>query len=91
MFHTRRTAFVFMLLLYNQEIGHNAITVVGVVVVEVAVGVDIPEVRGVAEIRRTQPPISRTQMVLEGILYISLRPPLVALLNGLKQAKGLIE
>lgn len=35
----------------------HAITVVGVVVVAVAVVVDITEVRAVAGVRRTQPPV----------------------------------
>ena len=43
-------------LLNARESGANAIRIGGVVVVEVAVGVDIPEVRSVVNIRRTQPP-----------------------------------
>lgn len=38
-------------------IGGNAIRIAGVVVVAVAIVVDIPEVRGIVDIRRTQPPI----------------------------------
>lgn len=36
---------------------NDAIRVAGVVVVAVAIVVDIPEVGGVAHIRRTQPPV----------------------------------
>lgn len=38
---------------------HNAISIVGVVVIVVAVGIDIPEISGIVGISRTQPPIVR--------------------------------
>lgn len=44
-------------LLNTRESGADAIGVAGVVVVHVAIVVDIPEVGGVAHIRRTQPPV----------------------------------
>ena len=43
-------------LLSDNEAGADAIRVGRVAGVAVAVGVDIPEVRGAADIRRTQPP-----------------------------------
>ena len=46
-------------LLHTRESGADAIRVVGVVVVHVAIVVDIPEVGRVGRIRRTQPPIRR--------------------------------
>lgn len=42
---------------YRQKSAANRINVVGVVVVDVAIVVHIPEIRGVARIRWTQPPI----------------------------------
>ena len=42
---------------FNTESERNAITVVGVVVVQVAVVVDIPEVVIIARISRTKPPV----------------------------------
>ena len=38
---------------------HNTISIVGVVVIVVAVGIDISEIIGIAGISRTQPPIVR--------------------------------
>ena len=43
----------------RNESGEHAIGVAGVVVVRCAVGIDITEVRRVADVRRGLPPISR--------------------------------
>lgn len=38
---------------------HNPISIVGVIVIVVAVGIDVPEITGIVRISRTQPPIVR--------------------------------
>ena len=52
----------------------NAVGVVGVVIVRVAVAVHIAEVVGVAPIRRTlQPPVRRTRQQYHDRTHISVR------------------
>lgn len=51
----------------------NAVGVVGVVIVCVAVAVHIAEVVGVAPIRRTLPPVRRTRQQYHDRTHISVR------------------
>ena len=56
-------------LLWCHRIRNQPIRIVRVVVVQVAIRVDIPEIRAVRHIRRTEPPIVRAVRIRKDPIY----------------------